>query len=107
MDNKNILMLIVFWIVWVFLLTLIPLYIFTFLFEIAAVKAVNIGSILSPVIGALVVMAQMIVFVKSFKQARRDIPISASYLTLIGGSILIVFIWAGGCAIMGPYRMAG
>ena len=107
MSNKNIFTVIIFWIVWVFLLTLIPLYLFTFLIEIDAVNAIKIGSILSPVIGALVLIAQIIVFVRSFKQVRQDLPISMSYLTLIGGSILIVFIWAGGCAIMGPYRIAG
>jgi len=107
MSKKDIFLHITFWLLWGILLILIPLYIFTFLFEIDAVKAVKIGSIISPVIGALVLIAQIIVVVRSFKQARQDISISEPYLTLIGGSILIAFIWAGGCAIMGPYRIAG
>ena len=107
MDKKDIFLHLIFWVLWGVLLIFIPVYIFTFLFEIDAVKAEEIGSIISPVIGALVLIAQIIVVVRSFKQARQDISISEAYLTLLGGSIVIAFIWAGGCAIMGPYRIAG
>jgi hypothetical protein len=89
------------------LLILFPLYLFTLSLEIGAVRLETIGSVISPVIGGLVLIAQLIIQLKSFKQARQAMPLSEPFLTLIGGSILIGFIWAGGCAIMGPYRFEG
>jgi hypothetical protein len=107
MESKIHFLRIIFWILWVLLLVLIPLYLFTFSFEISAVKLEKIGSILSPIIGGLVLIAQFLVIIRSFKQARGNLPISEAFLTLLGGSILIGFFWQGGCAIMGPYRIAG
>lgn len=98
---------IIFWIVWVLLLVLIPVYLFTFSIEISAVKPGKMGSMFSPVVGGLVLIVQAIIFINSYQQARQNLPLSKLYLTLLGGSILIGFIWAGGCAIMGPYRFAG
>ncbi len=105
--NKPEYMRFIFWFFWVLLMVLIPFYLFTFLIEMDAVKAEKIGSIISPIIGGLVIIAQIFVFVKSFKQAKQKLPLSTSFLTLLGGSILIAFIWAGGCAMMGPFRIAG
>jgi hypothetical protein len=67
-----------------------------------AIKSDNIGSNISPIIGAAVFIAQITVMVISFKQMKKKLPLSKPYLTLLGGTIIIGFIWAGGCMIMGP-----
>jgi len=102
MENKPEHMRIVFWIFWVLLMVVMPFYLFTFLFAIGAVEAEKIGSIIPPVIGGLVIIAQIFVFVKSLKQAKQKLPLSTPFLTLLGGTILVALIWAGGCVIMGP-----
>jgi len=91
-----------FWILWVLAFVLFPFYGFTFLFEIDAIKSDDIGSQIAPIIGAAVFIAQIVVMVISFKQIKKKLPLSKSYLTLLGGTIIVGFIWAGGCAIMGP-----
>ena len=93
---------ILFWLLWVLALVLFPFYGFTFFFEVGAVKSNNIGSQISPIIGAVVFIAQIAVMVISFKQMNTELPISKPYLTLLGGTIIILFIWFGGCVIMGP-----
>ena len=98
---------IIFWILWVLAFVIFPFYAFTFAFEVDAIKEGNFESQLSPFIGAAVFIAQIIIMVISFKQKKRGLPLSKPYLTLLGGTILIGFIWAGGCAIMGPFRLAG
>ena len=98
---------IAFWIVWTILLLTVPFYIFTMWFEGAVVKHGQILTYLSPAVGFLVFIAQIAVFVMSYKQMKQDLPLSKPFLTLLGGSILLAFIWAGGCIIMGDYRVAG
>ena len=94
-----------FWFLWVLALVLFPFYAFTFLFEADVVKSNDIGSQISPIIGMAVLIAQGLIMVISFKQMKRNSPLSKPYLTLLGGTIIIGFIWAGGCSIMGPFRM--
>lgn len=94
-----------FWILWVLAFVIFPLYGFTFLFEIDAIKSDDIGSQIAPIIGAAVFIAQIAVIVISFKQMKKKLPLSKPYLTLLGGTIIIGFIWAGGCAIMGPIHL--
>ena len=94
-----------FWILWVLAFVLFPLYGFTLFFEFNVIKAGDIGSYFSPVVGVLVLVAQIAVQVMSFKQMKQKLPLSKSYLTLLGGTIIIIFVWAGGCAIMGPWSL--
>ena len=94
-----------FWLLWILGLVLFPFYGFTFLFETGVVKEGNLGSQISPFIGAGVFIAQIVVMVKSFQQKKQNLPLSKSYLTLLGGSIVIGLIWAGGCSIMGPWNL--
>jgi uncharacterized membrane protein YhaH (DUF805 family) len=95
---------IIFWILWSILLLVIPIYGFTFLFELEAVRSGNALSYLSPVIGVAVFLAQLLVIVRSFQQGKKVILISKAYLTLLGGTVIIGLIWAGDCASMGPLR---
>ncbi len=101
MENKPEHMRIIFWILWALLMVTLPFYLFTFLFSIGAVEAENIRSIIPPVIGGLVIIAQIFVFVKSLKQAKQKLPLSTPFLTLLVGTILVALVWAGGCVIMG------
>ncbi len=94
-----------FWLLWILALALFPFYGFTFFFEASVVKEGNLGSQISPIIGAAVFVAQIIVMVKSFNQKKQNLPLSKPYLTLLGGSIIIGLIWAGGCSIMGPWSL--
>ncbi|MCF6190678.1 MAG: hypothetical protein L3J51_09370 [Cocleimonas sp.] len=93
-----------FWILWVLAFVIFPLYGFTFLFEINVMKSDDIGSQIAPIIGAAVFIAQIAVMVISFKQMKKKLPLSKPYLTLLGGTIIIGFIWVGGCVIMGPFH---
>lgn len=94
-----------FWILWVLAFVLFPFYLFTLLFEVEAIKEGNFGSQIAPIIGAGVLVAQVAVMIISFKQKKQKLPLSKPYLTLLGGTIIIGFIWAGGCAIMGPINL--
>ncbi len=98
---------VIFWLLWGVLLLIVPVYGFTLLVEVSAVNSGNILSYISPIIGLLVLIAQITVFVLSYKQMKQGLPLSKPYLTFIGGSIVIGFVWAGGCAMMGPWRLAG
>ena len=91
-----------FWILWVLAFVIFPFYALTLFFEVAAVRSDDIGSQIAPIIGAAVFIAQIAVMVISFKQIKKKSPLSKPYLTLLGGTIIIGFIWAGGCMIMGP-----
>ena len=95
---------ILFWLLWIALLIIIPFYGFTLLFELSAVHANDTLSYLSPVIGVSVFIAQVTVIIRSFLQARGGILLSKAYLTLLGGSLIIGLIWAGGCATMGNLK---
>jgi hypothetical protein len=96
---------IIFWILWVGAFVIFPFYAFTFLFEVGAAREGDLGSQIAPVIGAAVFIAQVWVMVTSFKQIKRKLPLSKPYLTLLGGTIIIGFIWAGGCVITGPISL--
>jgi uncharacterized membrane protein YhaH (DUF805 family) len=94
-----------FWILWVLGLVLLPFYAFTFFFEAGVVKEGNLGSQISPIVGLVVLLSQLAITVISFKQIRQKLPLSKPYLTLLGGSIIIGLVWAGGCSIMGPWSL--
>ncbi len=99
---------VIFWILWMLGLLLFPFYIFTLFFEVNVVKEGNVLSHISPLIGVAVLIAQAVVMIFSFKQMKQmkqKLPLSKPYLTLLGGSIIIGFIWAGGCAMMGPWSL--
>jgi len=91
-----------FWILWVLAFVLFPLYGFTFLFELEGIKKDGNGNQIAPIIGVAVFIAQIAVMVISSRQMGQEQPLSKPYLTLLGGTIIIGFIWAGGCMIMGP-----
>lgn len=95
---------IIFWLLWGILLLIIPIYGFTFLFELEAARSNNALSYLSPIIGVVVFFAQLLVLVRSFQQGKKAMPLSKAYLTLLGGTVIVALIWAGGCASMGPLR---
>ena len=94
-----------FWILWVLAFVIFPFYWVTFLFEMDGIKSDDIGSQISPIIGAAVFIAQIAVMVISFKQMKKKLPLSRAYLTLLGGTIIVGFIWVGGCAVMGPIHL--
>ena len=96
---------VIFWILWMLGLLLFPIYGFTLFFEFGVVKEGNTLSYFSPVVGVVVLIAQTVVMFFSFMQMKLKLPLSGPYLTLLGGSIIIGFIWAGGCAMMGPYSL--
>jgi hypothetical protein len=105
--NKTSALVIFFWLFWGILLLLIPIYGFTLVFELDKVKAGHTLSFLSPVVGLLVFFAQIFIFILSFKQMKNTHAVSRAYLILLGGTIIVGLIWAGGCSIMGPWRLAG
>ena len=96
-----------FWLLWVLVLILLPFYGFTFLFEVDTIKASNIASKISPIIGFAVFFAQLATSIISFKQRRSKTPLPSSkpYLTLLGSTIIIGLIWVGGCSMMGPLNL--
>jgi len=96
---------VIFWLLWTLSFVIFPFYLFTFLFEIDKVKPGITSSYFSPVIGALVLILQITIVVISFQQMKQGITLSKPYLTLLGGTILVGFIWAGGCSIMGPWHL--
>jgi hypothetical protein len=99
--------IVAFWLVWGALLFLVPFYAFTFFFEVDSAKSGNIPSIISPIMGGLVVIAELFVLVYSVIIYKFGVPLSKLYLVLLGGSALIAFVWLGGCLMMGPLRLAG
>ena len=62
---------ILFWLLWIISLLIIPIYGFTLLFKLSAVKSDNPLSYLSPVIGVIVFIAQSLILARSFQQARQ------------------------------------
>ena len=94
-----------FWLLWILALALLPFYGLTFFFEAGVMKDDNLGSKISPVIGLLVLFAQLAITIISYRQKRSDAPLSRPYLTLLGGTIIIGLVWAGGCSIMGPWNL--
>lgn len=91
-----------FWLVWGLLLLVIPFYGFTFLVELDVVKPERFKTIMSPVIGGVVLITQIAILVYAFKMFKRREALSKMFLLLLGGSVVLGFVWAGGCAIMGP-----
>lgn len=92
----------IFWLLWGISLPLILFYSFTTLIEVGSVRSGNILSYLSPIIGVVVVFAQLAVAIYSYKQANQVLLPSKPYLTLVGGTIIVGLLWIGGCASMGP-----
>ncbi len=107
LEDKTSFSQVAFWLLWAILLLIIPLYGFTLLFELGAVKQGLTFSYLSPVVGLFVFVAQIFLFIKSYRQMKQREPLSRAFLTLLGGTILVALIWAGGCTMMGPFRLAG
>lgn len=94
-----------FWLLWTVALLIIPIYFFTFAFEVEAVKNNNTFSYFSPIIGFIVLILQITLSVISYKQMKQKISLSRPFLTLLGGTILIGFVWFGGCSMMGPLHL--
>lgn len=93
---------IIFWILWAYILLIIPFYISTLVVEFSVAEPKDMLTLLSPVVGFLVIIAQITLFTVSYKQMKKKLPLSKAYLTLLGGTIIIASIWLGGCAMMGP-----
>ena len=87
-NNKNTTVFFSFW----YFFLCAPLLLYGFFF---------IGGLNPPnefvIIGLLGLIPQIFILIKSYKQAHSSIPLSKAYLTLIGGSLLLLFIWSGGC----------
>ena len=95
----------IFWLVWILMLVLIPFYGFTLLVEVDTVTPNKPFSTYSPIIGAIVLIIQLIILVVAVKFYQQRQPLSKLYLILLGGSVLNMFVWAGGCALMGPLNL--
>lgn len=96
---------VIFWLVWIAALLLLPFYAFTFLFEVGSVTPSKQSSMFSPVIGGIVFIVQIAILVFAVKAYQQRQPLSKLYLILLGASVLNMFVWAGGCALMGPLKL--
>ncbi len=92
---------VIFWLLWIAALLIIPLYGFFLVVELSTIKATHSLSYLSPVIGVAALIAQIVISTRSFQQAKQVNLLSKAYLTLLGGTLIVALISAGGCASMG------
>ena len=96
---------VIFWLVWIAALLFLPFYGFTFLFEVGSVTPSKQSSMFSPIIGGVVFILQIVIMIFAVKAYQSRQPLSKLYLILLGGSVLNLFVWAGGCALMGPLQL--
>ena len=80
---------------------MIPFYGFTALLALGNSSLANSVQIIGGVIGLLVIAGQVSIAVFSiifFATLRRHV--SQAFLLLLGGSIIVFFMWAGGCVVV-------
>lgn len=98
-----------FWMAWIFGLVLIATYVILFLFEVSTLfRDARLGLFIAIMIGLGVLVAQVYLVIESLRLFKRREVLSKILLSLIGGSILLAFVWTGGCFVaLSNMRLAG